>query len=298
LAPDVNAQDGWDLWLKIANRYRVANVGTPLFYYRQHGESLSRDTGRLLENRRRIKRNLVSRDGGKVRPGTAAVVPVKNTYADNPDIALRPIAGRPLIDYTIEDALEAEMFGTVFVSTDDPRVAEHCARTFPSVRVNIRPEALSHSDVSFTRVVHDTVTEIESKYDVFADILAVLSVHTPLRRKEHIVEAVDTLLLHDCDSVISVVENADVHYRHGVNGLEPLNPAMAQSIRLERESLYIDNRSIRALWRDTLKSDDLLGVRIGHIVMDPVESLRTSSEDNIWLIERHLRARRSRGRVS
>jgi len=288
---DANAQDGWDLWLKIANRYAVANVSTPLFYYRQHGNSLSRDNGRIMDNRRRIKRSLVERDSGAIRPATVAVIPVKNTYADNPDIALRPIAGRPLIDYTIEDALGAGLFGTVFVSTDDPRVAEHCARTFPSVRVNIRPEALSHSDVSFTRVVHDTVAELEARYDVFADVLVVLNVHTPLRRTEHVLEAVDTLLLHDCDSVISVVENADVHYWHGTNGLEPLNPAMAQSIRLERESLFIDNRSIRTLWRDTLGPDDLLGQSIGHIVMNSVESLSASNENNIWLIERHLSAR-------
>ena len=40
-------QDGYDLWLKVINRYRVANVETPLFYYRQHDESLTRNEIKL-----------------------------------------------------------------------------------------------------------------------------------------------------------------------------------------------------------------------------------------------------------
>ena len=51
-----DAQDGYELWLKVLQRYhaQVANVATPLFYYRQHGSSLSTDRDRILAARRDI----------------------------------------------------------------------------------------------------------------------------------------------------------------------------------------------------------------------------------------------------
>ena len=37
---DANAQDGWDLWYKLAERIGAINIQTPVFYYRQHGKSM------------------------------------------------------------------------------------------------------------------------------------------------------------------------------------------------------------------------------------------------------------------
>ena len=50
----VNAQDGWDLWLKLENKIGAIGVNLPLFYYRQHNISLSRDNSRLLKARTKI----------------------------------------------------------------------------------------------------------------------------------------------------------------------------------------------------------------------------------------------------
>ena len=50
----VNAQDGWDLWYKLADRIGATNIHVPVFYYRQHGESMSRDNKRLLQARTKI----------------------------------------------------------------------------------------------------------------------------------------------------------------------------------------------------------------------------------------------------
>ena len=48
---DLECQDGFDLWMKVALDNQVRNVNLPLFYYRQHPESLSTNTNRLLEAR-------------------------------------------------------------------------------------------------------------------------------------------------------------------------------------------------------------------------------------------------------
>ena len=285
----LQAQDGHDLWLKIIGRYQVANIETALFYYRQHDRSLSRDGERLLSNRRRVKRMMAARSEGSVSPRIVGIVPVKNTYTHTPNVALRDIGGKSLLDYTLDQAAASGLFDAVFVSTDDPAVAEHC-RSGDGVIVSMRPEALSQHHVRFSHVVHDAVDRLEQEHQIFPDIVVALSVHTPMRRPEQIVEAVDTLRLYDSDSVISVCEATALHFRHGQHGLEPLNPAMANNVQLDRETLYVENRSIRAMWRDLIEPDDIFGTKISHIVMSERDSVAASSEENIERISTMIHA--------
>ena len=48
---DINAQDGWDLWFRMKDRFKILQTNTPIFYYRQHSSSLSTDNSRLLKAR-------------------------------------------------------------------------------------------------------------------------------------------------------------------------------------------------------------------------------------------------------
>ena len=65
---EFNCQDGWDLWLKLTENYKVGNVNLPLFYYRMHDENLTHDSERLLETRSRIYKKHVKHDKSKPEP--------------------------------------------------------------------------------------------------------------------------------------------------------------------------------------------------------------------------------------
>ena len=79
---DVNAQDGWDLWYKLSNRIGATSIRTPVFYYRQHSESLSKDNERLLNARSKIFENVGKKLEGDYTPTVLAVIPVKESYPD------------------------------------------------------------------------------------------------------------------------------------------------------------------------------------------------------------------------
>jgi len=285
-------QDGHELWLKVVNRYKVAQIGTPLFYYRQHGASLSSDHAQLLAARARIKRALVERNQGPVSPRTVAVVPAKNTYADMPNVVLNPIAGKPLIDYTLDAALAVPTLEKVIVSTDDPAVADHCAERFPAVAVRMRPSELSALTVTEDDILRDALSAVEEG-DFWADIVVLLGVHTPLRTPEQVQKAIDTLLLYDVDSVISVHEDQHLYYVHGKHGLEPLNPSMHRRVRIEREALFEGNGAVRALWRDALDMPPGTQPKVGHIVIPPSDGMHIKSAQDAWLAEQLVVARAS-----
>lgn len=279
--------DGYELWLKVLHRYPVANVSTPLFYYRQHEHAISNDESRILAARQRIKRALEERSKGKVKPRVVAVIPAKNTSQTLPNVILTPLVGRPLIDFTLDTAQEAGIFDAILVTTDDPAVVEYCSR-FPGVLSVLRPSMLSSPKEGLSQVLNDATLRLENEHKIYPDVLVLLSVHSPLRRPEHIREAVDTLLLYNVDSVISVYQDYELHFTHGPMGLEPLNRGMLQRLRLEREALYVDNGAIKVCWRNVVEDGSLYGQKIGHVIMPGEDSFQIKKPFDAWLIERIL----------
>ncbi len=280
---DVAAQDGHELWLKTLYRYGVASVETPLFFYRQHEGSLSANEARLLDSRRQVKRRIAAAGRGPLAPRVAVVVPVKNTYAHAPNLALAPLAGKPLLDYTLESVAGDAAYACVLVATDDAAVLAHC-RERGDVYAYRREAALSEPERGLAEVVVDAVEHLERSLRIFPDIVVVLSAHTPLRRSEHVQEAIDTLLVYPVEQVLSTWENRDLQYRHGADGMQAVNAGEIDEVRHEREALYSCNGAIRALWRESVTAEGFPGGRIGHIVMTRTESLIAKKPDERrWL---------------
>jgi CMP-N-acetylneuraminic acid synthetase len=286
-------QDGYDLWLRFMNRYRVANVGTPLFFYRQHGENLTQDNSKLLETRGRIQRHVVESAQGDARPRLLGIIPAKNTYQSLPNIVLRHFAGKPLIEYTIQAALETALLDRIVVASDDPAAVAYVGEHYPDLLALRRPDDLSGSKARLSQVIAYTVDILEGEHGYYPDAVAVLSVHSPLRTAAHITAALDTLILHPVDSVISVYEDYSLHYRHARLGLEAVNAGAHEHVRLEREALFVDNGAVKAAWRETITPEDTIGQRIGHTVMPYEASYQIKTESDAWLIEQILLKRQS-----
>jgi hypothetical protein len=75
--------------------------------------------------------------------------------------------------------------------------------------------------------------------------------------------------------VVSTYEDHDLHFRHGRFGLEPINPAAASGIALERQALFTGNGALHVSWRDALREGELYEGRVGHVVMSRIDSIQT-----------------------
>ncbi len=279
-------QDGYDLWIRFLEQYQPYNVNVPLFYYRRHSESLTRNDERILSTRRRIKRNFVeSRLNGKT-PRVLAVVPAirhSNVYQG---IALKEIAGRPLIWHTLFEAGRTNMLDRVVVSTDDQGVIDYVNRAFPDVGTVFRPPEISRPHTRIGPVLVHVLDQLAFRDGYRPDAVMLLYVNAPLRRKRHIEKAIDTLSIFDLDSVVSVCEELAYCYRHERNGLVPLQKT--RKLRLEREGLYKENGAVLLTLSDHIGREEILGRRIGHITMLPEESIRIISRFTFWEAEKIL----------
>ncbi|MCU0754836.1 MAG: glycosyltransferase [Xanthomonadales bacterium] len=290
--PQHESLDGHELWLKLQSRYRIGQVSTPLFFYRQHADSLSRNPERQIRSRRDIKRVVLERQPGALACRVAAVLLAKNRYAEPWLNAGFQIGGRSLLAYAAQSAIAARSIDSIWVSTDDPELDREGLD--PSIEVLLRGESVRSVSAGLRDVYAEVWRQLQTRLDPAPDVVVFLSVHTPLRSAASIDEAVDSLRLFPFDEVLSVRETHELHLRYGRSGLEALNASQTAGVQAERETLFTWTGAVHALWREALLPGRLLRGRVGHVTCTRLESLRMKHPEERWLIEHELTARATR----
>jgi CMP-N,N'-diacetyllegionaminic acid synthase len=112
---------------------------------------------------------------------------------------LWPLAGKPLLVWTIEAARASSTLTRLVVSTDSDEVAATAAAH--GVEVLERPTELARDETPTREVILHALGELGA-----CDVLVLLQPTSPLRRAEHVDESVRLLLETEADSVVSVVE--------------------------------------------------------------------------------------------
>ena len=285
----VNAQDGWDLWYKLADRIGAVNIQVPIFYYRQHGESMSRDNKRLLEARSKIFEQISNKLEGDYKPTTLAVIPVKESFPDFKNVPYKEINGKSILEIAIKNASESKKIDTIIVSSESQKVLDFALQLeiqgkVPShVRLlrkrNAKSQGVPIRDFMF--IAGKKYAEINKSYP---DIIMFLSLHAINRNYEHIDNALNVLRITESDSVVSVQEEREPMFNYGKNGLQIINKGRFQDLTFDKERLYRFNGSLIATWWEVLKEDSLFGKKIAHIEMSNLDSLqiKTSSMLDYW----------------
>lgn len=282
---EFSCQDGYGMWLKFIERHRPYNVNLPLLYYRQHGESLSKSRGLILETRRKIKRRVVEEMNLSRKPKVLALVPVVVDAGFTPGNPFTRLMGKSLLELTLHQIQEARSVDRIVVSSNDEEVLAYAQR-LEGVDGLIRPEALATSPAPRMEDMALLVLRTLEERGYVPDAVCVCYINTPFRRSAHIDEAVDTMTIFGVDSVISIVEDLSFFYHHGKNGLTPVNGSLQGTLRLERKALFKENGAIFLNRVDTVLAGEFLGEKIGHITMLPEESVRINSEYEFWLAEK------------
>lgn len=117
---------------------------------------------------------------------------------------VRNIAGKPLIAWTIENALGSELIDRVIVSTDDDEIGE-VARSFGAETPFARPSELADDFASTESVMLHCADQLKKAGDL-PHVFALLQCTSPLRERGELDRAIDYMLENDYDSVVSVAK--------------------------------------------------------------------------------------------
>ena len=129
--------------------------------------------------------------------GGSKAVPGKN---------IRPLAGRPLIAYTIDCARQAETVGHIVVSTDSDEIAAVAESCGISVGFRRPAEMASDTAPKVPTILHAT-SYVEKRFGFMPDIVVDLDITVPLRIPADIDSCVRVLESNpELDAAVSVYE--------------------------------------------------------------------------------------------
>lgn len=132
-----------------------------------------------------------------------AIIPARGGSKRLTDKNMRIIAGKPLIGWTIEAAIESGVFSRVVVSTENWEIAVMAAQFGAEVPF-MRPEELAQDETLSIEVLIHAANALIKEKETHWTHLACLQPTSPLRTAENIREAVRLLEEKQADAVISV----------------------------------------------------------------------------------------------
>jgi CMP-N-acetylneuraminic acid synthetase len=286
-----SCQDCYDLWLKIIRKHQVANINLPLFYYRRHGANLTTKTRRIIETRAMIKSAFVESNGVEELK-VLGVLPIRGRSVDPGCVALEPLGGKALLDWTLDAALASRHVDRVMVTTPDENVLNHVkARYGDRVLLLMRPMELAREFKDINETIQ-LVLEQDVGFDPEAVFL--LSEASPFRSKLYIDKAVNTLRIFPVDTVIGVAAENITAYRHDGHGLKLVGNDLDEENGMRFEDQYI-YRQVYGTQLSSVKhfrqTGSCRGGRVGHIAFDPYDATMVTNKIQLgianYLLETH-----------
>lgn len=131
------------------------------------------------------------------------VIPARGGSRGIPHKNIKPLAGKPLIAYSIEVALSLADAAQVIVTTDDPAIAD-VARQFGISDPHMRPAELA-SDTAGTREVLLDAMDEAGRRGLDFDSVVLLQPTSPFRTKADVIACMDAYTP-DIDMAVTVAE--------------------------------------------------------------------------------------------
>lgn len=192
---------------------------------------------------------------------TIAIIPARGGSKGIPGKNVAIVAGKPLIAYSIETALQVSGLSEVIVSSDADDILD-VARSYVSVRIHKRSDQLATDESS----VIDTICAILQDLDSAPDAIMLLQPTSPIRTAEQVEAAIRLLRDHpSANSLISVTAMSDVHparmYWKTEAELSSILPEYEQTRRQEIPPAYYRNGAIYLVRSEALIKNNSVMVK-------------------------------------
>jgi CMP-N-acetylneuraminic acid synthetase len=139
-----------------------------------------------------------------------AIIPARGGSKGIPRKNIRPLCGKPLIAWTIEQAIQSKLLNRVIVSTEDEEIAQ-ISRQYGAEVPFLRPVEYAQDHSPSSEAVLHVLDTLEAQGDAY-DIIVLLEPTSPLRK----VNDIDTALSQFVNSgeFEALVSLGEVHMEH------------------------------------------------------------------------------------
>lgn len=214
------------------------------------------------------------------------VIPARGGSKGVPKKNIKPLMGKPLIAYTIEEAKRSKYLDRIVISTDDLEIAEICEELGSGVVM--RPSEFA-TDTAPTELVLIHVLETLARSDYEPDVVVTLEPTSPLRTHQLIDKCIETLWQTGADSVISVKETRACFGTLTEGRFDYLVKGQRRR-RQERSPLYEESSTVYVTRTETLlKHKSVLGERLYAVLVDEDEAIDINTPLDFVIAEAVMR---------
>ena len=204
--------------------------------------------------------------------------------------ALRLLNNKPLIAYTIEQALDSKVFDYVVISTDSVSIT-NTAKSFGVDKCFTRPKELSTDTASKILAIRNVLLEAEKFYKKKFDIIVDLDITSPPRNISDIKNALKYFIDSDADNLITGSPSKKNPYFNMVEivdgKVQVIKKPDKQIVRRQdAPKTYEMNASIY-IWKRKvlLTTEDLFRDKTSLYVMKENQSMDIDSENDLNIVD-------------
>ncbi len=211
------------------------------------------------------------------------IIPARGGSKSIPQKNIMDFCGKPLIAWSVEQALNCDLINAVYVSTDDAQIASVSEKY--GAKVIARPAELATDTASSEQAILDAVNQIEEKTAKKIDVVVFLQGTSPLRESSDIDNALQKFIDEKADSLFSGAVLDDFLIWGYVDGeFSSINyDYKNRGLRQSREKQYVENGSIYIFKPEILrKENNRLG---GKIIVHEMALWKTYEIDSYEDIE-------------
>jgi len=198
----------------------------------------------------------------------------------------QPIAGKPLVAWSIEQALNCALIERVVVSTEDSHIAEISKKCGAEVPFWRPPELATDTAPTEPVLIH-AVRELR-KENYYPEAVMLLQPTTPIRKPGQLRKAIELFRNEKADSLVSVCEEHPFFWK----GLTDSTPLYNYKKRPRRQDIasserwYCENGSIYIIKTDLLlETENRVGGRIVLFQMEKLEGFDIDTRDDFFNAE-------------
>ena len=213
-----------------------------------------------------------------------AIIPARGGSKGIPGKNLLTVAGKPLVAWSIEHALNSSKIDSVWVTSDSVEILA-VAETFGAKAI-LRPESISGDKASSEEAWIHAVNEIQKNVKV--DLVVCMQPTSPIRGRDDLDEAVAQYFSGNFDSILSVTKIED-HFEWCLTSEGAVSTNYDFKKRRRRQDIevkYLENGSFYLISPELLiESNDRLGGKVGLYEQEKYKMYQIDNFEDINLCE-------------
>ncbi|GGC13147.1 acylneuraminate cytidylyltransferase family protein [Dyadobacter sediminis] len=217
-------------------------------------------------------------------PEILCIIPARKGSKGVPGKNLKLLGGKPLIQYTIESAIECKWLSTIAVSSDCENILQ-ISRRFKGIETPfVRPAEFAHDSAPSILVLNHAVKYYQEQGKKF-DYVCLLQPTAPFRSKNLINKAIVKIMETKADCLATVSKIPDQYnpnWAFQMSKDEQIFPMMKEemlvSCRQQLTDAFYRNGKVYIIKTELIQNGILLGGKIIGLVSEPGINIDTQSD--------------------